>query len=173
MARFGGASPVQLTCRFAKTSLASPAYTPCMLEAFKFNNPYSEQFEYVVATARLLDSIPQDVSPVVVSGGAQPLQEQPQPAAGFDWAQARAVSAPGPAPPAQHPTDPAAVSASVVAAAAVAANYQPQLPPANPNDPWLHQPLQEAPAGLYGWAGAEPGAADTVAQTQWNGYLNQ
>ncbi|KAI6223816.1 Helix-loop-helix DNA-binding domain protein [Aphelenchoides fujianensis] len=48
----GGQQPFQLPCRFNKPQ----GFAACSLGAYKFNNPYSEQFEYVVATVQLLET---------------------------------------------------------------------------------------------------------------------
>ncbi|KAI6181368.1 Helix-loop-helix DNA-binding domain protein [Aphelenchoides besseyi] len=47
----GGQQPFQLNCHWKKAQ----GVVPSSFSAYKFNNPYSEQFEYVVGTVQLLE----------------------------------------------------------------------------------------------------------------------
>ncbi|CAD5212296.1 unnamed protein product [Bursaphelenchus xylophilus] len=153
--------PFQLTYRFARPN---GVYSQCTVDAFKFLNPYSEQFEYVVATARLIDPAAEEIAanqqlPDLIIHQNNPIQP-----AGFEGTQWNQNQSPGEPMP-----------------AASMSNYQPQLAQmslsqnaTNPApltvDPWLNQipPIQQQ--NPY-W-NQESAESIPLAQSQWN-YLNQ
>ncbi|KAI6183214.1 Helix-loop-helix DNA-binding domain protein [Aphelenchoides bicaudatus] len=66
----GGQQSLKVNCRWNKAD----GLAACSIDAYKFLNPYSDQFEYVVVTVRLLDTVQPDAQPLVV--GAPITDEQ-------------------------------------------------------------------------------------------------